>query len=181
MADYVKVPMDRLGAVIGPHGDMKRLIEAKSTAVLNIDSESGEIEVQDAKDPIQAMRTGEVLQAIARGFNPQKAIRIFDDDLLTFEVMDLSKIANTKNAMTRLKGRIIGSDGKTRAIIESLTDTEISIYGKTVGILGHADRNRFARDAIDMLIGGATHGAVYGFLEKKRRESKQSRLGSMLE
>ncbi|MCK5660420.1 MAG: RNA-processing protein, partial [Methanosarcinales archaeon] len=57
MADYVKVPMDRLGAVIGPHGDMKRLIEAKSTAVLNIDSESGEIEVQDAKDPIQAMRT----------------------------------------------------------------------------------------------------------------------------
>ena len=181
MADYVKVPMDRLGAVIGPHGDMKRLIEAKSTAVLNIDSESGEIEVQDAKDPIQAMRTKDVLQAIARGFNPQKAIRIFDDDMLTFDLMDISKEAHSPNAMIRLKGRIIGTDGKTRAVIESLTDTEISVYGKTVGILGHPDKNRTARDAIDMLIGGATHGAVYGFLEKKRRESKQTRLGSMLE
>src|SRR5665648_212790 len=181
MADYVKVPMDRLGAVIGPNGEIKHLIEAKSTAILKIDSENGEIEVLDAKDPIRAMRTKEVLQAIARGFNPQKAIRIFDDDMLSLDLMDISNEANSPNAMIRIKGRIIGTEGKTRAVIENLTNTDISVYGKTVGILGYPDHNRTAREAIAMLVGGATHGAVYGFLEKKRRESRQTRLGSMLE
>jgi len=36
-------------------------------------------------------------------------------------VMDLSKMAGTKNDMERIKGRIIGKDGRSREIIERLS------------------------------------------------------------
>jgi ribosomal RNA assembly protein len=167
---FVKVPLDRVGVIIGPEGSVKQLIEQKSATTLDIDSKTGSIEIKDTKDPLLAMQTVDVIKAIGRGFNPDKAMRLFDDELLTLEIMDLSQIADTPKELKRLKGRIIGKSGKSREIFENMTETRISVMGKTVSILGHTERILVVRTGIEMLINGSPHGPVFSYLEKKRRE-----------
>ena len=59
-------------------------------------------------------------------------------------------------------------------MIESLTDTEITIYKSTVVIIGEQEGLFAARQAIEMLAGGSEHGSVLGYLEKDRRKAKLS-------
>ena len=175
---HIKIPQDRIGALIGPKGSVKELLERKASAKLEIDSESGTVEIIPGEDPINAMRAEDVIRAIGRGFNPDKAMDIFDDDMLMLEIMDLSHVANTQKELLRIKGRIIGRGGKTREIAESMLGVKISIYGKTISVIGHPDQNLAARTAIEMLIDGVPHGNVYGFLEKKRQDLLRSQLDS---
>jgi ribosomal RNA assembly protein len=60
-----------------------------------------------------------------------------------------------------------------------MTGAKISVYGKTVSVIGDGDQVLSVRTSIDMLIEGAPHGAVYGYLEKRRREIKQSQFESI--
>ena len=73
MTQYIKVPLERIAVLVGPNGSNKELIEEKSTATLNIDSDSGDVELQDPKDAVKGMRAREVVHAIAMGFSPEKA------------------------------------------------------------------------------------------------------------
>jgi len=177
MSEHIKIPLDRVAVLVGPKGSIKELIEEKSTTSINIESSSGTVEIMDAKDPIKGMRAREVVHAIARGFSPEKAIRLFDDDNLMFENIDLSNIARTEKDMERLKGRIIGRGGKTREVFEEITNVRISVYGKTISIIGYPEQNAVARAGIDMLLKGSTHGPVYKFLEKKRTDLKNVEMG----
>lgn len=177
MTEHIRVPLERIAVLVGPKGSTKELIEEKSSATLNIDSDSGDVEIQDPKDTLKGMRAREVVHAIARGFSPEKALKLFDNEYLMFETIDLSNIARTEKDLERIRGRIIGSGGKTRDFFENLTNTNISVYGKTVSLIGYPEQNTVARKGIDMLLEGAAHGPVYKFLEKKRRELKQSEMG----
>ncbi len=172
MTQYIKVPLERIAVLVGPKGSTKELIEVISTATLNIDSDSGNVEIQDPKDTLKGVRAREVVHAIAGGFSPEKALKLFDNEDLMFETIDLSNIAREEKDLERIKGRIIGSDGKTRDAFENLTNTNISVYGKTISLIGYPEQNAVARKGIDMLLKGAANGPVYKFLEKKRSELK---------
>ena len=80
--------------------------------------------------------------------------------------------------LKRLKGRIIGRNGKTRMLIEELTGTSMSVYGHTVSIIGSTDQAEIARAAVNMLIKGRQHRTVQRFLHRKRRELKKKKLES---
>ncbi len=177
MTEHIKIPLERIAVLVGPKGSIKELIEEKATASLNIDSQSGDVEISEAKDPIKGLRASEVVHAIARGFSPEKALRLLDDDLLMLETIDLSNVARTEKDLQRLRGRIIGKDGKTREVFEDLTNVRISVYGKTICLIGYPEHNAVARAGIEMLLKGSTHGPVYNFLEKKKSELKRSDLG----
>jgi ribosomal RNA assembly protein len=167
---HIKIPEERLGVLIGPDGSMKKLIEEKSKTLLEIDSESGTVTVESSEDPLMVMRVSDLVRAIGRGFSPERALAILDDEMLMLDVMDLSKMVGTKSDMARLKGRIIGKDGKTREIMEKLSGSKVSVYGKTIALLGYPEQIRVSRAAIEMLLDGAPHGNVYSFLEKKHQE-----------
>jgi len=173
MKEYVKIPLERIAVIIGPNGEVKEFIEEKSTTSLNINSQTGDVEI-DIKDPIKGLRTKEVVNAIASGFSPEKVFRLFDDDLLMFETINLSNIAKTEKDLQRIKGRIIGSAGKTREVFENLTGAFISVYGKTVSLIGYPEQNNVVRVGIDMLLKGSTQKVVYKFLEKKAGELKRT-------
>lgn len=172
----IKIPEERVGVLIGPDGSMKKLIEEKSKTLLEIDSESGSVTVESSEDPLMVMRVSDLVRAIGRGFSPERALAILDDEMLMLDVMDLSKMVGTKSDMARLKGRIIGKDGKTREIMEKLSGSKVSVYGKTVALLGYPEQIRVARAAIEMLLDGAPHGNVYSFLEKKHQELAKEEL-----
>jgi ribosomal RNA assembly protein len=165
---YVKIPHDRIGAVIGPKGSVKQLIEERSAATLDIDSKSGTVQVLAPDNPVRAMQAMEVVKAIGRGFSPERAIVLFDDDFMVLEVINIA--ANTPKELKRIKGRIIGTSGRTRELIETMTHVSVSIYGKTVSVIGYPEQTHVAKTAIEMLIDGAPHSSVYGYVEKKRRE-----------
>lgn len=155
---------------------MKKLIEEKSKTLLEIDSESGTITVESSEDPLMVMRVSDLVRAIGRGFSPERSLAILDDEMLMLDVMDLSKMVGTKSDMARLKGRIIGKDGKTREIMERLSGSKVSVYGKTISLIGYPEQIRVARAAIEMLLDGAPHGNVYSFLEKKHQELAKEEL-----
>lgn len=176
---HIKIPADRIGVLVGPSGSVKSMLEEKTGAEMVIDSDTGAVEIVTGEDPIMAMRLTEIVRAIGRGFSPERAYPLLEDEMLMLDIIDLSRVCNTKSDMARIKGRIIGKDGRTREITEKLTGAGISVYGKTVGIIGNPDQIRIARAAIEMLMDGAPHGAVYGYLEKKNQELVQSSMGEL--
>lgn len=176
---HIKIPADRIGVLVGPTGSVKSTLEEKTGSEMVIDSDTGAVEIMAGDDPIMAMRLAEVVRAIGRGFSPERAYPLLEDEMLMLDVIDLSRVCNTKTDMARIKGRIIGKDGRTREITEKLTGVGISVYGKTVAMIGGPEQIRIARAAIEMLLDGAPHGAVYGFLEKKNQELVSSRVGEI--
>jgi ribosomal RNA assembly protein len=172
----IKIPEERIGVLVGPGGSMKHMIEEMTKTELDIDSETGTVTVVATEDPLMAMRVMDLVRAIGRGFSPEKALAILEDEMLMLDVLDLSKMVSTKNDMARMKGRIIGKDGRTREIMERLSGARVSVYGKTVSLLGYPEQIRIARSAIEMLLDGAPHGSVYSFLEKKHQEMAKKEL-----
>ncbi len=163
----LKIPKERVAVLIGKSGKVKDEIESFAKIKVDVDSKEGEIFIT-GKDPITLYASKEVIQAIARGFNPEIAMLLFKQDY-GFELINILDFARTKNDMIRLKGRIIGTEGKSRAVIEQLTETYISVYGKTIGLIGELDLLPVARKAIEMLLEGSQHANVFKFLERKRR------------
>jgi ribosomal RNA assembly protein len=177
---YIKIPGDRIGALVGPEGTVKNVIERKLSVDLQVNSETGRVQITippEAKDPTVLFRAKEIVTAIGRGFAPDHAFRLLDDDEIMFEIIDLREtVGRSPSDLKRLKGRVIGKEGKTRRIIEELSEANISVYGHTISIIGYPDQSAIAREAVRMLIKGSLHGTVYRFLHKKRRELKKQRL-----
>jgi ribosomal RNA assembly protein len=78
--------------------------------------------------------------------------------------------------MDHLRGRVIGRDGRAREQIEHMTNIQISVMGKTIALIGLPEQMKTARAAIDMLLEGAPHEAVFSYLEKKRQDAKLNML-----
>jgi ribosomal RNA assembly protein len=177
---FVKVPRERIGALVGPDGRVKANIEKKLSIRLRIDSQTGDIQINlmpAAQDPTVLFRAKEIVTAIGRGFSPEHAFRLLEDDETMLEVIDLREtVGRSQSDMKRLKGRVIGKEGKTRRIIEELTEANISVYGHTISIIGEIDQVEIAKEAVRMLIRGSLHGTVYRFLHRKRRELKKKKM-----
>lgn len=177
---FTKIPKDRMGALIGPEGQVKATIENRLSVELTIDSETGDVTITLAKedsDPSLLFRAKEVVTAIGRGFSPDRAYRLISDEDSALEVIDLREIfGRSPSDLQRVKGRIIGQEGKTRRIIEELTEADVSVHGHTVSIIADIDQMDVARQAIQMLLQGSQHSTVYRFLHRKRRELKKKKL-----
>ena len=128
-------------------------------------------------EQIEAFRAVEVITAISRGFSPERAYHLFDDEEVVFQQMDLHDYAGkSPNALERIKGRIIGEGGKARRMIEELSGTYISVYGHTVAFIGNYGEVKRATDAIAMLAKGSMHKSVYTMLQRARRRDKIDRM-----
>ena len=167
---HVTIPQDRVGVLIGEGGATMREIESRAEVRLDIDSESGSVAVDAVGDPVAGMVAPDIVRAVGRGFKPEAALSLLDDDLRMFELIDLADHTRNKNDLQRQKGRLIGENGRTRELMEELTGAEVVIYGSTLGIIGQPEEVEAVRRATKMILDGAPHGAVYSFLERKHNE-----------
>ncbi|NQV91677.1 RNA-processing protein [Candidatus Woesearchaeota archaeon] len=164
----LKVPEERVAVLIGTEGSTKKLIEEQTNCQLDI-SKEGDVTIL-GKDGMDLYTTKDIVKAIGRGFNPRVALLLMKPDY-ALELVDMTDITGkSKNDLLRLKGRVIGKGGKSREEIERLTDTNIVVYGKTVGMIGEVSQVTLARQAIAMLLKGSMHKTVYHFLERKKKE-----------
>ena len=173
----VRVPVERVGAVVGKEGATKKSLESELGVQLDIDGKEGLIVVKsqglEGTDPFAALR---IIEAIGRGFSPQRARRLLDEGTV-LEVIDLRAYAGrSPNSLERIRGRVIGVKGKSRRVIEELTRCQVSIYGRTVAIIGEAPEVQLASDAVKMLATGSQHKTVYNSLQKARSKRKTERM-----
>lgn len=173
--NYLKIPQKRVGVLIGSNGDIKRKIENLTQTILDIDSSEGTITIspkEDMGDPLGVWKTNNIVKAIGRGFSPELAFKLNEDDTY-LEVIKLSDyLGKSKKALSRYKGRIIGRDGKTRDIIIKMGEVSLVVYGKTVSIIGNIENVLIAKEAVEMILNGSRHKSVYSFLEHKHQDKK---------
>ena len=173
---YLKIPMERIGVLIGHNGENKEKIEKISKAKISIDSELGEIFIDDHNldDPLISIKIENIILAIGRGFSPEKAFLLFGDNF-EFYIFDLRDyVGNKENHIKRLKSRVIGKNGKTKRVFEDLTDSYLSIYGHTVSIISNIYSFEIVKKGIDKLLSGNKHASVYKYIERSMKKLKHA-------
>jgi len=174
----IRIPTDRIGVLIGKSGEVKSKIENACSVKIEIDSDSGEtlIKTFGSVENIQPFKAMEIIIAIGRGFSPHVAMKLLKGEN-TLHVIDLREFAGKSTAQVeRIKGRIIGESGKARKNMEKLSGTNITVYGRTVSIIGDTTKLKVAVDAISSISSGSMHGTVYKKLEAARRRDKLEKL-----
>ncbi|MBZ2165314.1 MULTISPECIES: KH domain-containing protein [Methanobacterium] len=173
--EYLKIPRERVGVVIGKNGITKDEIENLTKTKITIDSEAGTVAIsptEETEDPLSVWKARYIVKAIGRGFNPEIAVKLMGDETI-LEIINLPDyVGKNKKAVLRQKARIIGKEGRTKDIITDMTGVDISIYGKTVAIIGDMEQIHIAKEAVEMILSGVRHKTVYAFLEKKTRDMK---------
>ena len=123
----VTIPQDRIGALVGEEGEIKQRIESTFRAKLNINSESGIVEltlVSEEGDAASLLKARDIVTAIGRGFSPDRAFALRDDEII-LDIIDLREIfGRNEDTISRIKGRVIGRGGKTRILRVKTSDPE---------------------------------------------------------
>ena len=159
------IPKDRVAVVIGEKGATKKAVEESTKTKIIIDSKNGDVEVE-GEDAARVMTAANVVRAIGRGFSPEHALKLLDDDYY-FELVHLPELVGKNwKALQSKRGRVIGKEGKIREQIEKDTNTFVSVYGKTIGVIGKANDVQKALEAVHMLLKGAQHQTVLNYLRQ---------------
>jgi len=134
--EQLKIPKDRISVLIGKKGFTKRKIQKITSTILRINSEEGDVFIEG--ESLDVFNCLNIIRAISRGFNPEIALKLLDDDY-SFEMIDIEEFSRNKRDLIRIKSRLIGTEGRARKHLEELTNTSIVVYGKTVCIIGRID------------------------------------------
>lgn len=181
---YCRVPLDRVGVLIGENGQVIRDLMRRTMTIIRVDSQNGTVVIEPESPnvpPINLLKAQDFIKAIAYGFSPERALRILDEDQILLVIDLKQKVGPSPNHITRVKGRIIGEKGKARKIIEEMTGTYISVYDTYVAIIGDYESATAAREAIEMLIEGRQHTTVYRYLERIMRQIKRRKITKLWE
>jgi len=174
----MKIGKNRIAVIIGKNGETKREIEESLGVKINLDSESGDCEVRPVighpkYNPLNVFTAQKIINAINRGFNPIKAMKLLDETF-DIEVFNLySILGKSEKKIKRIKGRVIGRNGEMRKAIEKFAESYVSVYGKTVSIISDYENLQIARKAVSMILGGMPHHSVLKFLENKYNDKKK--------
>jgi ribosomal RNA assembly protein len=176
---YEKIPLDRIGVLIGREGSTKKEIEEKTKTTLTIDTQTGAVIIEPASPNTSALdliKAQNIVRAIGYGFSPERAFRLLEEDQI-LEVIDVRQYVGDKpNHIKRVLGRIIGEEGKARRVLEELTGTYISVYEHYVAIIGDYETANIAKRAIEMLIEGRMHSTVYRYVDREMFTLRRRRM-----
>ncbi|HIF05303.1 MAG TPA: RNA-processing protein [Candidatus Poseidoniales archaeon] len=176
MESIARIPQDRIAVLIGSKGVTRKALEKATGAKLQIESKSGDVSVIWAEefDPIVRMKLPDVIKAIGRGMNPERAIQLLEDDhhLVMFDMREY--VGKGANQQRRIRSRLIGRNGRIRELIEEHSGAEIAIYGSTIVLIGGEEALPLASQAIERLLQGAEHSSVLKHLETERRKKRMA-------
>jgi len=163
----LKIPQERIAMLLGKVGSTKRELETKTGTKIRVDSDEGDVLIEG--DELKCFITLNIIKAIGRGFNPKIALRLLNEENI-LEIINMEDyLGNNKKKILTARSRLIGTGGKARRSIESLTFSNISVYGKTVAIIGEIEKAEIAKQALINLIMGSKHGNVYAFIDKRKK------------
>jgi len=121
-------------------------------------------------EPLEEYEASVIIDAINFGFSAQTASLLIDEEF-EFEKINIKDFARKKN-LEVVRGRLIGTHGKTKSTIEQISSCHIKIKDNTVAIIGPADSIEYALTAIINIIKGSKQTNVYKYLERINRQKK---------
>ncbi len=164
MIEFVVIPEERMRLLRESRLVFNRKLRDFFDVKISVNDE---VEIE-GDEPLTVMRTKEVMKAFGRGFDFEDALDLVDEDYM-LEMMVMTEFSGkSRNRRIVLKGRVIGSGGKSKKIIEKYSGAKIVVYGKTVSIIGKWENVRLAREAVGMLLRGAKHTTVFRMLEERK-------------
>ena len=180
----MRIGKNRIAVLIGIDGKIKKEIEKTLGVKINIDSKSGDCEVLPNIDdpnyiPLNVYTAQKIVNAINRGFNPSKAMKLLEENYDIEDFNLLSILGKSEKHVKRIKGRIIGRNGEMRKAIERFAESFVSVYGKTVSVIALYEDLQIARKAVSMLIKGMPHQMVMKYLENKYNDKKKEQFKQM--
>lgn len=146
----------------------KALLERKLNIKITINKSNVTIDGK-ATDEYEAEK---VLAAISFGYTAYQAIDLIDPEF-EFRKLNIKSYTRRKN-LTEVKARIIGTKGKTKRVLEDISECSIIIHDNTVGILGPSEFVEITTLAVGNLIKGTKQGNVYRYIEKMKKSLKES-------
>ncbi|MBU0958061.1 MAG: hypothetical protein KKF56_04610 [Nanoarchaeota archaeon] len=111
-----------------------------------------------------------IITAIEYDFDFENTLLLTDENYM-FEIIDIKDISKRRN-MEEVRSRIIGTQGRTLALLQNISNCEIKLRDNNVAILGDVEDVPIVIDALTKLIKGSKQSNVYQFLERRRKESK---------
>src|SRR5437879_13125419 len=148
---YARISAERIGVLIGAEGTTKDRLQKATGTRIAVDSTNGEvtIDVSSVNGPVLDLKARDIVHAMARGFSEDRAFRLLDEDAY-LEILDIKEFAHSKNRVSQIRGRLIGTRGKTRRLIEELTGVEVSVWGHTIALIGGSIAMAIERGAVVM-------------------------------
>ena len=160
MIDFVRIPEERMKLLKADPRIQKKLKDLCDCEFRYLE----DVEIE-SDDSLKVFRVKEVVNAFGRGFNIDDALALLDE-IYYLQIIEIE--SKSKDRITVLKGRVIGREGGTKKIIEKISGAKISIYGKTISIIGRWDEVQIAKEAIDLILSGSKHSTVYQFLKENQ-------------
>ena len=163
MKDFIRIPQKRID-ILKKYDELKKKIEEFTNTKIELDDD-----VLIEGESVDVFQAKNVIKAFGRGFDLDDCFYLLEDEY-GLEIINLSEFTKSKERLKVLKGRIIGTGGKTKKYIEKYADVKTSIFGKTVCIIGKWDKIYIAREAIMKLIQGCAHQTLYRWLERQAKK-----------
>lgn len=146
----------RLAEIKREHKYLERTLKVKISIKNRFVTLSGE-----ALDEYSALQ---VFEAINLGFPARTATLILNENYV-FEKVNIKDHTKRKD-LEIVRGRIIGTHGRTKNTIQQISGCELKIQKNTIGIIGPADRIQYAITAITNIIRGSKQNNAYKYLER---------------
>ncbi len=163
MEEFISIPDERM-KLLRADPRIKLKIEKLTGAKIKLEDDV----IIDSEDAILRNRIKEFFKAFGRGFDSETALTLLDEDYV-IEVIEISDyVGKSRNRQNVLKARIIGTKGRTKKKIEEDCDVKISVYGKTISIIGKWKPVNLAKESVEKLLSGSEHSSVYRFLEERK-------------
>lgn len=166
MEEKFYLEKDRIPVFIGKEGSQKKEFEKKFECKIDIDSKTGEVLV-DGENSLSNFILSNVVHAINYGHSPRAAMELEDENVV-LDVIDMKQMVKDHTRLKIVIGRVIGKEGSTRKLIEEITKCSISVKDHYVSAIGPYENTMLVHEALEMLIGGASHKSFYSFLERNR-------------
>jgi ribosomal RNA assembly protein len=81
-------------------------------------------------------------------------------------------ITGNKNRIRNMKSRLIGSKGKAKRYMESVSGAVIAVYGDTVSFIGSSEAIEEAEAAALTIMKGSSHRLAYTKMEASHRKHR---------
>lgn len=168
MIDEVKILKKKIKSLRESKGGIESAMNVK----IDVNNE-GIVRIQ-GEDGLNIWITKKMVIAFSMGFALEKCLKLKKEEY-SFELIDIRNYGkDTKKDIIRLKGRVIGSEGKSKKNLEIKTETHISVSGKKIGIIGKIEDVELCKNTIEMILNGAKHSTAFKALEKTLLKRKKA-------
>lgn len=152
--------------------EIKRLLEKENIFVKKIKNKI----IIESEDFFNLSLATNVIEAFLVGFDPKDSIKILQEDYRLYKI-DIKDFSGKKiNHIKRLKGRVIGKEGKALRYIQKISGSKIIVKDRYIYILGKVEEVEIAKGTIERLLRGSPHSSAFKYMETRKRELKKIKI-----